>query len=125
MFLGALTLTSFDNIVISTTGQGNPVNTINFFNFSLIDGVSKNQEYFPMVLDQFYITYLKYSLANRLCYEFDYAVPSGVEKQLAKYEAMISKKSQQIDLRMEKVSTLGTGTGINYGQVNLGHGWTI
>ena len=125
VFLGSMTLTSADNIVISTTGQGNPVNTINFVNFNLIDGFAKNQEYFPMVLDQFYITYLKYALANRLCYEFDYGVPPGVEKQLTKYESMISKKSQQIDLRMEKVSTLGTGTGINYGQVNLGHGWTI
>ena len=122
--LGELILTAGINIVIATSGTGTVGNTITFVNFSTVDG-PKNQTYFPMVLDRFYISYLKYSLANRMCYEFDYEVPPGVKLQLAKYEAMISKRSQQLDLRMEKVSTLGTGTGINYGQVNLGHGWTI
>ncbi len=125
VLLGEMTLTSASDIVISTLGTQSVTNHVTFINFSTIDTIPKNQTYFPMVLDQFYITYLKYALANRLCFEFDYAVPPGISLQLAKYESMISKKSQQLDLRMEKISTLGTGTGINYAQVNLGHGWTI
>lgn len=124
LYLNQITLSSNVNITISTSGVGDLANTITFINFNTLDG-PKNQTYFPLVLDQFYITYLKYALANRICYEFDYVVPVGVAKQLEKYEGMISKRSQQLDLRMEKISTLGTGTGINYGQVNLGHGWTI
>lgn len=125
VFLGQMTLVSASQITLATLGTETASNHITFTNFSTIDNVAKNQTYFPIQLDQFYITYLKYALAVRLCCEFDYVIPPGVQKQLDKYMFLISKRSQQLDLRMEKVSTLGTGTGISYGQVNLGHGWTI
>lgn len=115
-------LTSNINITVSTLGVGVAANTITFSYFSTIEGPI-SETYFPMVLDQFYISYLKYSLANRICYEFDYAVPTGIEKQFKKYEEMISKRSQQLDLRMEKISTLGVATSLNFGQINLGKGW--
>lgn len=78
-----------------------------------------------LIFDRFYITYLRYALAARICSEFDYDIPSGVQKNLDKYESIISKKSQQLDLRMKKSSTLGSEGNLNYAQVNLGQGWTV
>jgi hypothetical protein len=76
-----------------------------------------------LTLDRFYINYLKYDLAARLCQEFNYTVPPGVAKQLTQYEDNISKKSGPMDLNLTKLSTLQRRGSINYGQVNLGHGW--
>jgi hypothetical protein len=76
-----------------------------------------------LTLDRFYINYLKFNLAVRLCDEFNYTVPPGVAKQFAKYEDSISKKSGPMDLRLIKMSSLQRRGGINYGIVNLGHGW--
>jgi hypothetical protein len=76
-----------------------------------------------LTLDRFYINYLRYDLAARLCAEFNYSVPPGVAKALANYEDTISKKSGPMDLRLTKLSSLQRRGGINYGQVNLGHGW--
>lgn len=110
-------------INIVTNGQGTIGNTITFANFSTVSG-PLSPTYFPMGLDQFYITYLKYALAVRLCTEFAFDIPVGVQKQLIQYEQMISKRSQQMDLRMRKVSTLGSPTGLNYAIINFG-GWTV
>lgn len=76
-----------------------------------------------LTLDRFYINYLRYDLAARLCAEYNYTVPPGVAKALANYEDSISKKSGPMDLRLVKLSSLQRRGGINYGQVNLGHGW--
>lgn len=76
-----------------------------------------------LTLDRFYINYLKFDLAARLCAEYNYSVPPGVAKALTAYEDNISKKSGPMDLRLTKLSTLQKRGGINYGQVNLGHGW--
>lgn len=76
-----------------------------------------------LTLDRFYINYLKFDLAARLCAEYNYSVPPGVEKALKKYIDNISKKSGPMDLRLIKLSTLQRRGGINYGIVNLGHGW--
>lgn len=76
-----------------------------------------------LTMDRFYITYLRYLLAERLCCEFDYDIPPATEKKLNKLEAQIRKKSQQLDLRMRKISTLSGAGIINYGQINLGKGW--
>ncbi len=76
-----------------------------------------------LTLDRFYINYLKFDLAARLCAEYNYNVPPGVAKELAKYEDNISKKSGPMDLRLIKLSSLQRRGSINYGQVNIGHGW--
>lgn len=76
-----------------------------------------------LTLDRFYINYLKFDLAARLCAEYNYSVPPGVSKALAAYEDNISKKSGPMDLRLVKLSTLQRRGGINYAQVNIGHGW--
>lgn len=76
-----------------------------------------------LTLDRFYINYLKFDLAARLCAEYNYTIPPAVAKQLAKYEDNISKKSGPMDLRLIKLSSLQRRGGINYGLVNLSHGW--
>ena len=76
-----------------------------------------------LTLDRFYINYLKFDLANRLCAEYNYTTPPGVVTQLRKYEDNISKRSGPMDLRLTKLSSLQRRGGINYGQVNIGKGW--
>lgn len=74
--------------------------------------------------DQFYIGYLTYKLAYRYCVNYNFAVPIGVATELAQYEIWISKQSAPLDLTQGTISTLMGGCGLNYGQVNLGFGWT-
>lgn len=77
-----------------------------------------------LTLERFYINFLKYELAVRLCKEFNYSIPPGVQEQLDSYYQIISNKSNTMDLSMKKASTLTRGGFINYGQVNWGRGWT-
>ena len=76
-----------------------------------------------LTLDRFYINYLKYELAVRLCKEYGYVVPPAVNEQLTQYYRWISSTTNTVDLKMEKVSTLTGGTAINYAIVNLSGGW--
>lgn len=91
--------------------------------FGLLDA-TLNQD-LELTYDQFYISYLKYALANRLCIDYNYDVPPGVSTQLLKYELMISKRIAPLDLHMQKISTMGVVTSLNYAAANLGKGWTI
>ena len=84
--------------------------------------VAINQD-LSLTLDRFYINYLKYELAVRLCAEYNYNVPPGVMRQYMKYEDLIAKRSGPLDMRIQKLSSLQRRGGVNYGQVNLGHGW--
>ncbi len=72
----------------------------------------------------FYIAYLKFSLANRLCVEYDFAIPPQVALQLRKYEEMISQKSAAPDLSQKVISCFNTINGFNYAQANIGKGFT-
>lgn len=85
--------------------------------------VTMNQD-LSLTLDRFYINYLKYDLAVRLCDEYNYTVPNGVARDWKHYRDMISKKSGPLDLTLQKQSSLQQRGGINYGQVNVGKGWT-
>lgn len=85
--------------------------------------VAINQD-LSLTLDRFYINYLKFELAVRLCAEYNYSVPPGVEKQFLAYEDGIKKRSGPLDLNLTKLSSLQRRGGLNYGQVNIGHGWT-
>lgn len=78
-----------------------------------------------LTLDEFYTTYLRYALAERICSEYAYDTPPGVTKQLGKYEAFINKNSRILDLRITKTSTLQKRGSFNYAFVNLGHGWQV
>lgn len=76
-----------------------------------------------LTLDEFYITYLHYALADRMCAEYTYTTPENVIKQLSKYEAFIDKSSRILDLSISKTSTLQKRGTFNYAFINLGHGW--
>jgi len=76
-------------------------------------------------LDQFYITYLRYALADRLCAEWDYATPPRVLGLLRQYESWIKSKSRLIDLRMQKTSTLHSHTNNgSWASINISPGYT-
>lgn len=64
--------------------------------------------------DRYYINYLKFELADRLCTEFGYLVPDSVSKQLFKYQKMIDENLSSKDLTIEKISTMGQQESINY-----------
>jgi hypothetical protein len=110
-------------IVISTIGTAAFANNITFSNFSTING-AQNLNFRSTAYDQFYINYLKYALAERLCTNYNFEVPSMVETQLLRYDQLIDKRASAIDMSMYKVSTLSGQNSVNYGQVNFGKGWT-
>lgn len=118
-----LTNLSGTSITVGTSGTSNVANNVNFSNFSVTNG-PQVQTFLPMVLDQYYINYLIYRLADKLCSAYNFILPPGPAKELLKYQQMISKRSSPMDLSLQKVSTLTGQNSINYGQVNLGHGWT-
>lgn len=109
-------------ILITTTGGGDPLNTITFANFSTITG-PLSITYVSAGLDEFYVSYLKFALADRLCTEYNFIVPPGAAKQLEQYQRWISKRSGGLDLNIKKISTLTNTNPLNYGQVNIGKGW--
>lgn len=76
-----------------------------------------------LTLDQFYITYLRYALIDRICAEFAKETPAGAVKTLKKYTALIEKNSRPPDLELKKVSTLSDSQGYNWAVINLGNGW--
>lgn len=76
-----------------------------------------------LVFEEFFRTYLRYALMDRICAEYAYTTPDNIKRQLGKYESFIAKKSRKLDLRMTKVSTLTQIGSFNYGFVNLGKGW--
>ena len=77
-------------------------------------------------LDQFYIDFLKFELAERLCAEYDYSFPPGAAKQLDEYQLIIDKREQRLDLTQTQISVLSQTTdGVNYAYANLGTGWTV
>lgn len=123
---GQLFLSNILGTIIRITTVGNqPIaNGITFTNFSTTNG-PLDQTFFPMVLDTYYINYLQYYLAERLCTTYNFEMPDGAKKQLLKYQQLISKRSSPIDFTMEKISTMTKKSSINYAQVNLGKGWSI
>ena len=90
--------------------------------FSL-DQVAANQD-LDLTVDKFYQNYMKYLLAVRICNEFNYTIPPGVQKQVDMYELTIQKREQQMDLYEQSISALSSSSdGLNYAWANLGSGW--
>lgn len=119
-----LTSTTLPTISLATAGTEDPANCVTFANFSTLAGPI-NETFNATGLDQFYTSYLKFSLADRLCTEYNYVVPVGVVKQLEQYQRWISKRSGGMDLTTQKISTLQGVSMLNYAMVNLSNGFTI
>jgi len=122
---GPLSQGSAAYILIQTNGQQNGVYNLTFQNFSTISSAALAQPFFCTSYDQFYIDYLEYSLAERICQKLNFEVPVGVATQSSRYSAMIDKMAEPLDVSQQKVSPLGNIRGLNYGQANLGKGYTV
>jgi hypothetical protein len=74
-------------------------------------------------LDAFYQSYLMYELANRLCDWYKISLPPATEKQLIAFRDQFEDLNP-MDLTIKTTSTLTKNGGFNWGQVNIGRGWT-
>lgn len=85
--------------------------------------VSFNQDMLT-TYDPYYVSYLKYRLADKLCILYNMTLPPGASKELERYEQEIAKRSGVMDFRLKHISTLTNRTSINYAQVNIGKAYT-
>jgi hypothetical protein len=72
--------------------------------------------------DTSYIEYLRYALAEYMCSEYGIMFNPESKAILDKYERKLMYMSPP-DLTIGKKSILTQGTGLNWGDVNLGLGW--
>lgn len=75
-----------------------------------------------LTYDQFYIDYLSYQLARRVCAHNSLSFPPETAAILKEYEQELRDLSP-LDLSMQKISTLQRGTTFNYADANIGRGW--
>lgn len=89
-----------------------------------MSSVSLGQD-LSLTLAQFYTTYLRYALADRICSEYNLTTSPGIVKQLCRYKDMIDNNSNVLDLSSHKTSTLiGNQQGPDvWGYANLYNGF--
>lgn len=88
-----------------------------------LTNVSLNTD-MSLTYDQFYIEWLRYSLAIKICEEYGATVPDATR---AKYMEM-TKKLMDVspsDLSMTKRGYFGGSPVISWQQINVGKGWTV
>lgn len=99
--------------------------TFEIWGLFALNSVTQGQD-LSLTLDQFYIDFLKFELAERICAEYDYSFPDGAAKQLDEYQMIIDKREQRLDLTQQTISPLAQiNDGINYAWANLSTGWTV
>lgn len=81
-----------------------------------------NQTDLSAIYDEFYIDYLTYKLAQRICGSYTIQFTAENEQILNEYEQTLRDLSP-LDFSMKKVSTLQKRTGYSYADANLGRGW--
>jgi len=92
--------------------------------FALSQDITLYQD-LSLLFDRFYLNYLKFALAVRLCQDFSITVPQSVNEKLSELDLIMQKQMGTMDLSVTKVSTLMGGSSLNYGFVNLSpNGWT-
>lgn len=75
-----------------------------------------------LVYDQFYIDYLQYQLAKRICAFNTISFPEGANQILREYTQEL-RDLMPLDLSMQKVSTLQRSVSFSYAQANIGKAW--
>lgn len=75
-----------------------------------------------LVYDQFYIDYLQYELAQRICAHNAIALKDDAKEILEQYWREL-RDMMPLDLSMQKVSTLQRGAAFSYADANIGRGW--
>lgn len=75
-----------------------------------------------LVFDKFYIEYLRYSLAEYICAEYNVMFQPQAAQKLKSLEQQLIDVSPT-DFTMNKISSFAKGVDFNYGIANLGTGW--
>jgi hypothetical protein len=75
-----------------------------------------------LTLDGFYLAYLRYALAEYMCSNYNIAMPPLALAKLNELEEII-KDVSPFDLTITKLSSLQEDQGLNWADVNIGHGW--
>jgi|SRR5580692_4355134 hypothetical protein len=83
--------------------------------------VALNQD-LELTYEQYYIDYLRYRLAKRICSEYGIMFQPQAEKELEELEDLMVDVSPP-DMTIGKISSLQGSTGINWGDINIGRGW--
>ncbi len=98
--------------------QNYPIKIWGRFGFT---NVQLNQDLL-LTFDEFYIDYLRYRLAQRICSEYGIQFQQQAFDELRELEEAITDVSPP-DMTLVKISSLQQGTGINWGDINIGRGW--
>jgi len=83
--------------------------------------VTLNQDLLTLY-DEYYIDYLRYRLAMRICSEFGIPMQPQAAQELEELEEAMKDVSPP-DMTITKWSSLQAGQGINWGDINIGRGW--
>lgn len=75
-----------------------------------------------LTYDEYYIDYLRYRLAKRICSEFGIPMQPQTMDELEELEEAMTDVSPP-DLTLTKYSSLQSDGGINWGDINIGKGW--
>lgn len=75
-----------------------------------------------LTYDGFYLTYLRYALAEYMCNYFGVSFSADNQKMLLTMMTKLQNVSPP-DLSLRKTSTLSKTNSLNYGDVNIGHGY--
>lgn len=85
------------------------------------DNVSLNQDLL-LLYDEYYIDYLRYRLAQRLCSEYGIPLQPQAMDELRELEEAVTDVSPP-DLTISKLSSLSGNTPLTWADINLGKGW--
>jgi hypothetical protein len=75
-----------------------------------------------VLYDEYYIDYLRYRLAMRICSEFGIPMQPQTVDELRELEENMTDISPP-DMTLTKISSLQSEGGINWGDINIGRGW--
>lgn len=85
------------------------------------DNVTLNQD-LSLTFEEFYIDYMRYRLALRICSEYGIPLQPQTMAELEELEEAMVDVSPP-DLSLTKFSSMQGQTGLNWGDINLGRGW--
>jgi hypothetical protein len=83
--------------------------------------VSLNQD-LEQTYEEYYIDYLRYRLAKRICSEYGIPMQPEAAEELQELENSMHDISPP-DMTLTKISSLQSGGSINWGDINIGRGW--
>ena len=113
------------NIFVATNGWQTYNSTVSFSYFNTTGRIPLNQAYIALSLDQFYINYLEYQLAERICQKLNFTMPEAAAEQLARYRLSITKLAEPLDLVQQRLGCLAEARGLNYASANIGRGYGV